>query len=64
MGDNQQQNYRANMTGGETSKKKGASVIPVPRKQVSTMIAEKTAKFVMGAAKNVKNKNKINPGGD
>ncbi|KAJ0602780.1 hypothetical protein HanIR_Chr03g0143481 [Helianthus annuus] len=64
MGDNQQQNYQANMTRGETSKKKGASVIPVPRKQVSTMVVKKTTKFVMEAAKNVKNKNKVNPGGD
>ncbi|KAJ0602779.1 hypothetical protein HanIR_Chr03g0143471 [Helianthus annuus] len=64
MGDNQQQNYQANMTRGETSKKNGASVIPAPRKHVSTMIAKTTTKFVIGAAKSVKNKNKINPGGE
>ena len=58
MGDNQQQNYGSNMSGGKTSK---ATVMPANRKHVSTMMAEKTAKVIASTAKHIKNKNKINP---
>lgn len=61
MADNQQQHW-GNMTGGETSKAKGATVIPANKKHVSTMMAERVSKIVVSTAKSIKNKNKINPG--
>jgi len=63
MGDNQQQNYGSNMTGGETSNaKKRASLIPPRRTPVLTQIGKKAVKAVESAAESIKNKNKINPG--
>lgn len=55
MGDNQQQKYGSNMSGGQTSK---ATVIPAKKKHVSTMMV----KAIASTAKScIKNKNKINP---
>ncbi|KAJ9542630.1 hypothetical protein OSB04_029136 [Centaurea solstitialis] len=59
MADNRQQ--WGNFTGGQTSKAKEATVIPASRKRVSTMMAERVVKVVQSTAKNIKNKNKINP---
>ena len=57
MGDNQQHNYGGNISRGTTSKTKAATVIPLQRKHVTTMMFQAVA----STAKNMKEKSKVTP---
>ncbi|KAJ0510589.1 hypothetical protein HanIR_Chr11g0542511 [Helianthus annuus] len=57
----QRDSYQKNTKWGGKTKEKPASVIPPKKKHVSTMIGETMASSATKLAKNLKNKNKINP---